>query len=173
MIADTDVRLMRDPSAETGLAPPSPEDLEPTEKIGLRIPVRLLLVAKTLWLDGGERVQPRCQRLLEAALNARADEAAARARAAANGTIGDLTEPLQNLAPVDYSETSQLTVQLSRYAVEIAENLGRRKGGSLSIQKICEPLLCHELRLIRKKAVAAAKSILDELEDPHEKVGGT
>ncbi len=173
-VDETDL-LVADPPFDdgSGLEGVPEEDLEPTEKVNLRIPRRLLLAARqsATPLDAGT-VQEICQGLLEAALRKRASEARERALASINRTIGDLGEPIADVPPARNKDPKHLTVYLSLYALEIAQDLARRKGTTLTVQKICEPLLSAELKKHRTAAVETARAIIKALETPDDEQDG-
>lgn len=141
------------------------EDLEPTHKVGLRIPFALLLVVMSKWIGGGDRYQSACQTLLENSLRDRAAEADDRAMAYARGDLSSLESPLSHVSQFEDEELRQVTVKLSPAAYTIAEKLGLQKGKSLSIQKVCEPILCEELNIRRDEAIDALQDALSRLKE--------
>lgn len=153
---------------------PPASALVPSQTVGLRIPDRLLLVVKTKWVVGGDRYQPSCQELLEQALLERSSAADEWAAAFAAGDLSGRSEPTADLAEIPSdADRSAVTVTLSSHAYTIATKLGLREGKSLSIQKVCEPLLCEELRKRRDEAIDAANAILSALQEPEPSAGAT
>lgn len=126
-------------------------DLIPTIRVGLRIPYGLLLIAKSEWIDpdvpAGEadRYLPFCQQLLEDALLRRQPEADQRAKAWAAGTLPADEPRLPSVRQGD-DDPRQLAVKLSARAHSIAHKLTLRYPKSETVPRICEPILCDELR---------------------------
>lgn len=169
-VVDTGVLAANDQDCLAGIPV---EDLEPTEKVNLRIPRRLLLAARqsAAPLDAGT-VQEICQNLLETELRRRAPKARERALASINRTIGDLGEPIADVPRITSKDLKPLSVYLSLYSLEIAQDLAKRKGSSLSIQKVCEPLLSAELKKHRTQAIDTARAIIADLESPDDDQDG-
>ncbi|MEO1064345.1 MAG: hypothetical protein AAFZ07_23240 [Actinomycetota bacterium] len=147
-------------------APVSEAELRQTEKVSIRISRRLLLAARqsAAPLEAGT-VQEICSRLLESALRRREPEGRERALALVDRTLADLGEPLADVAPVTSKDLKGISVLLSPYAIEIAQNLAIRKGSHLTLQKVCEPLLSAELMQHRTEAIETAREVIKKLEE--------
>ncbi len=152
----------------------------PPQKLTLRVPERLLLVAASNWLKdddevgsssktfGGMKYQVACQRMLQRALLERSDQAKDRAIAWAASELKPNDDPLDGIPPVPQQDLRNVTVKLSHRAYTIAQQLGLQFGGSLSIPKICEPLLCEELRQKRHQAIEVLTEAIEKLESDSE-----
>ena len=142
-----------------------------TIKVGLRIPYGLLLVAISKWLDpqiahgASERYHAKCQELLEAALLRQSEVADRRASAYAlnDGTMPDDPDWLRERPGT--ADMRQITIKLSPEAHAIAHKLGLRYPKPYTVPRVCEPLLCNELRSRRAEAVAAMNRAIQQMEE--------
>lgn len=125
--------------------------------VGLRIPGKLLKIARARYVNGGERPLALCQRLLEERLLELRPTADEYLRAWANG------EALPSF--VDYSLEGQkldgkITLKLSAEAYKVARSFSLGEG---SVPKVCEPILAAALEARTKEAIKIMEDTIKEL----------